>query len=165
MEQRLPEPPTEMTQLDWFLGRWDVVSKSKNQKGDWLEEAMGSEHSTILGGHVILEHFWGQMMGKPFEAWSLRKFNPAEDRWEQRWVDTTPGGFADWTGHWDEEAREFTGNPNRVLTPEGTLMPEAVRELFFDIENDRFSWKYETSEDGGRTWTLSWSLAYQRTDG
>jgi hypothetical protein len=44
-------------------------------------------------------------------------------------------------------------------------MPEAVRELFFDIENDRFSWKYETSEDGGRTWTLSWSLAYQRTDG
>ncbi len=126
---------------------------------------MATEHSLILGGHAILEHFGGPMMGQPFEAWSLRKYNPAEVRWEQRWVDTTPGGFADWTGHWDDAARQFVGNPNRVLATDGTLTTDAIREVFFDIEDDRFSWKYETSANGGDNWSLSWSLEYQRSDG
>lgn len=162
MDNALPAAPAEMKMMEWFIGRWDVISRSKNQEGDWLEESLTTNHSLILGGHAILEHFGGPLMGKPFEAWSLRKYNPSEERWEQRWVDTTPAGFADWTGQWDEETRQFIGNPNRVLSPDGALNAQAVREVFFDIEDDRFSWKYETTEDGGDTWALSWSLEYRR---
>lgn len=164
MKQVLPEPPEKMAELDWFLGRWDVVSRSKAQDDEWKEELVSADHSLILGGHVILEHFQGPLMGKPFEAWSLRKFNPAEMRWEQRWVDTTPGGFADWTGHWNDSTREFTGHPNRVLTPNGEVETEAVREVFFDIENDQFSWRYEVTDDGGSSWTSTWLLDYLRSD-
>ncbi|HEY5891023.1 MAG TPA: DUF1579 family protein [Acidimicrobiia bacterium] len=163
MEDTLPEAPPEMHQLDWFLGRWDVISRSKDAAGDSVEESMGTNHSLILGGHAILEHFRGPLMGQPFEAWSLRKYNPVGERWEQRWVDTTPGGFADWTGSWDESSRRFIGNPNRVLAADGTLATAAVREVFFEIEDDRFSWKYETTEDGGTIWAPSWELEYRRS--
>jgi len=154
-----------MGDLDWFKGTWDVVSRSLNANGEWEdEENLQAEHSAILGGHAIFEHFDGVLMGKPFEAWSIRKFNPQENQWEQRWVDTTPGGFADWTGHWDRDSSIFIGHPNRVITPDG-LADKAVREVFFDINDDRFSWKYETSEDGGDDWTLKWSLEYTRANG
>lgn len=162
MNQKLPEPVPEMAQLSWFLGAWDVVSRSRNGEGEWKEELVRAEHKLILGGHVILEHFVGPLFGGPFEAWSLRKFNPASAKWEQRWVDTSPGGFADWTGEWSEATREFIGNPNRVIETDGSLAREAAREVFFEIGEEKFSWKYERTEDGGASWDPVWTLDYNK---
>lgn len=149
--------------MDWFLGTWEVVSRSLNKEGEWGEEVLRAEHTSILGGHAIFEHMDGRLMDQQFEAWSIRKFNPQETRWEQRWVDTTPGGFADWTGNWHNDNSTFVGHPNRAITPDG-LADDAVREVFFDINDDRFSWKYETSENAGTDWTMKWSLEYTRAN-
>jgi hypothetical protein len=56
----------------------------------------------------------------------------------------------------------FTGHPNRVLNDDGSLKDSAAREMFYDIEADRFSWKYERTEDGGKSWRAIWTLAYTR---
>ncbi len=162
MSNELPAPAAEMAQLDWFLGEWDVVSRFLGEDGNWVEENLTTEHTAILGGHVIFEHFGGPVFLAPFEAWSLRKYNVNTGKWEQRWVDVTPGGFADWTGTWDEATRTFTGHANRTLNEDGTVMETAVREVFFDITDDAFSWKYERTKDGGQTWTVTWTLDYTR---
>lgn len=160
----LPPAANAMHQLDWFLGQWAVRSRYKKPDGDWLEAQLTANHRWILGGHVIFEHFEGPVFGEPFEAWSLRKYNPQAGHWEQRWVDTTPGGFADWTGAWDADQQTFTGHPNRVLNEDGTLKAKAAREVFYEIAADHFSWKYERTEDGGSTWQLVWTLDYTRTE-
>jgi hypothetical protein len=160
----LPIPPDTMQQLDWFIGQWAVFSRSLQEDGSWLEENMRAEHSTILGGHVIFEHFNGPLLGQPFEAWSLRKFNPQADHWEQRWVDTTPSGFADWTGAWDADSQTFTGYANRGRSAEGVLNEKAAREVFFEIEPARFQWKYERTINGGQTWEIAWTLDYTRIE-
>lgn len=152
-----------MKQLTWFLGQWNVVSRTRNADGDWIEEPATTDHTAILGGHAIFEHFRGTMSAKTFEAWSLRKYNPQTNQWEQRWVDTTPGGFADWTGSWRDEKGEFIGHPNRVLNEGEAIKDEAAREVFFDITDDHFSWKYERTSDAGETWEIAWTLDYTRT--
>ncbi len=162
--QQLPAAADTMQQLDWFIGQWDVLSRSLQADGTWLEETVTAEHTYILGGHVIFEHFFGPLFGEPFEAWSLRKFNPQADQWEQRWVDTSPGGFADWTGQWDAAARTFTGYANRGRNADGTLSEKAAREVFFDIEADRFQWQYERTADAGQTWEIAWTLTYTRQE-
>jgi hypothetical protein len=151
-----------MSQMEWFLGKWHVRSRYRDEGGQWADENLTTEHTTILGGHVIFEHFGGPLFGEPFEAWSLRKFNPSSNRWEQRWVDVSPGGFADWTGSWSQETATFTGHPNRVLDEDGNLEQEAAREVFFDISEDSFRWKYERTSDGGATWEPVWTLDYEQ---
>lgn len=40
------------------------------------------------------------------------------------------------------------------------------RMVFFDIEADRFRWRWERSMDDGATWESLWTIDYQRaTDG
>jgi hypothetical protein len=33
---------------------------------------------------------------------------------------------------------------------------------FSDIEDDRFAWSWESSVDGGDTWSSLWELQYER---
>jgi hypothetical protein len=99
----LPDPDPHMQDLSWFIGEWNVRSRMlmDADTDEWLEEDLRTVHSYELGGNLIFEHFGGPLGGEPFEAWSLRKFNPNSGNWEQRWVDTSPGGFANWLGRWD----------------------------------------------------------------
>ena len=82
MNSELPPPPEEMQQLDWFIGEWEVISRFLNDEGEWVEEHLTTEHTYILGGHVIFEHFGGPVFQMPFEAWSLCKYNPNTKKWE-----------------------------------------------------------------------------------
>lgn len=163
----LPEPDPAMQQLEWFIGEWDVVSRmlTDAENDEWIEENLRTVHSYELGGNMIFEHFFGPLGGEPFEAWSLRTYNPREERWEQRWVDTSPSGFADWTGNWDEEEQQFVGYANRFRDEEGNITGDvATREVFYNISEDSFSWKFEVTRDGGETWQEQWTLEYTRAD-
>ena len=160
----LPEPESEMEEMAWFIGEWDVVSRFLNEE-EWVEERLTTVHTYELNGHIILENFGGPIFGESFQAWSLRTYNTNTGLWEQRWTDTSPGAFADWTGYYDAEKNEFHGFSNRGLAEPNQFEEfneRAARETFFDITEDGFSWKYETTADGGETWTTTWTLDYTR---
>ncbi|MBK9125466.1 MAG: DUF1579 family protein [Chloroflexi bacterium] len=162
----LPDPDPHMAELDWFIGRWRVRSRLLTESGSWVEEDLTAFHTRELGGNLIFEHFCGPLNGKPFEAWSLRKFDASVGRWRQRWVDSEPGGsILNWVGAWDSEARRFTGYAERFVNADGTIAGDtAMREVFDDIHSDRFAWRYERTTDGGKTWDGSWKLDYVRED-
>lgn len=161
----LPAPDEHMQQLAWFIGEWDVHSRTlmNAETNEWLEEDLHTIHTYELGGNLVFEHFFGPLGGDPFEAWSLRKYNPNNERWEQRWVDTSPGGFADWIGSFDPETNTFTGYARRFLNDDLEIAGErAYREVFDNITENSFNWRYEQTEDGGATWTVTWTLDYVR---
>jgi hypothetical protein len=71
-------------------------------------------------------------------------------------------GFANWTGDWHADDNEFIGYSNRAFDEDGNHNERGAREVFFDIEADRFSWRYEVTEDSGETWEEVWTLEYTR---
>jgi hypothetical protein len=163
MEQQLPEPPPEMQQLAWFIGEWDVKSRylTDAENDVWLEEDLHTVHTYELNGNLIFEHFYGPFGGEPFEAWSLRKYNVNTGKWEQRWVDTQAGGFANWVGSYADDM--FMGYAARFVDEDGKITgDQAVREVFDNITPDSFSWRYEQTKDGGATWEVTWTLEYTR---
>ncbi|MBL8134076.1 MAG: DUF1579 family protein [Anaerolineae bacterium] len=161
----LPPPNEHMQDLSWFIGEWDVTSRMLMDAGtgEWLEEPLHTVHTYEMGGHIIFEHFFGPLGGEPFEAWSLRKYNENSGKWEQRWVDTAPGGFANWIGSYADN--QFIGYAMRFINDDGSIKDQtAYREVFDNITEDGFSWRFEQTEDGGATWTVTWTLEYVRAD-
>lgn len=164
-EGDLPPPDEHMQELAWFIGEWDVKSHllMDADKDEWLDEDLHTIHTYELGGHLIFEHFFGPLGGEPFEAWSLRRYNPNTSKWEQRWVDTAPGGFAHWTGTYADN--QFIGFANRFLDDEGNVKGDnAVREVFDNITENSYSWRYEETKDGGQKWKVTWTLEYTRAE-
>lgn len=159
----LPPPDEHMQELAWFIGEWNVKSHMlmDADKDEWLDEDLHTIHTYEMGGHLIFEHFFGPLGGEPFEAWSLRRYNPTSSKWEQRWVDTAPGGFANWEGSYADN--QFIGYASRFLDETGGIKGDkAVREVFDNITENSFSWRYEDTEDGGKNWRVTWTLEYTR---
>lgn len=164
----VPAPPAEFHQMDWFIGEWSVVSRYRTSIDPevWDETTLVSTIRPILDGYALLETFTGPLLSTAYDAISIRTYNPALGKWEQRYLDNSGTGYAEYTGEWNEEAGEFVAYGNRSFKPQsegGRGELSGAREVFFDIEDDRFSWRWETSSDGGETWSVVWTLEYTRT--
>jgi hypothetical protein len=166
--EETPEPYTlaeESHQLDWFIGAWSVDSRYLLDPAteEWFEETVTSTIEPIIGGFALMERYTGTFAGTPIDAVSIRTYNSAIGKWQQRWLDNTSPGFAAYTGQYADG--EFIAYADRGYSPEiegGTEKETGAREIFFDIEADRFSWRWETTADGGATWTTVWTLEYTR---
>lgn len=161
------KPPHErMADLDWFIGEWSLRSRTRDpqQPDVWHEETLYAVHTAELGGNLIWEHFYGPFQGEPYEAWSLRKYDAAKDRWLQKWADSVPGGpLLNWSGTWDAGRRCYIGYGEAHLNADYTLKGDTgAREIFDNIQPDSFAWRFETTSDGGKTWTTTWTLDYTR---
>lgn len=160
----LPEADEHMRDFAWFIGHWDVQSHLlvDAENDEWLQESLRTIHTYQMNGHIIFEHFFGPVGGEPLEAWSIRKYNARTGRWQQRWMDTSTPFIMNWNGTFND-AGEFVGYNEFYLNDEFELAGETgTREIFDNIAEDSFSWRYETTRDGGETWTVTWRLEYTR---
>ncbi len=166
-----PEPytlPEEAHQLDFFIGSWDVQSRllMDSETDEWMEESVTSTVEPVIGGFALLENFVGTYGGTPIQGLSVRIYNSSIGKWQQRWTDSTSPGFAPYTGQFIDG--EFIAYSDNGYSPEiegGTAASKQIgaREIFTDIQPDSFSWRWETTDDGGETWTVVWTLEYTRT--
>jgi len=157
--------PEESHQLDWFIGTWNVKSRILVDPAtdQWAEDNVSSTIKSIIGGFALQESFTGSLAGTPIDAISVRTFNSSIGKWEQRWLDNTSPGFAEYTGEYADG--QFIGYSNRGYSPEvegGAAKQRGTREVFFNITPNEFSWRLETTTDGGATWTVVWTLEYTR---
>lgn len=57
------------------------------------------------------------------------------------------------------------GNKRMFQTEIKTIQdnkPFTQRMVFYEIKTDSFMWDWESSIDGGKTWTLNWRISYER---
>jgi hypothetical protein len=83
-------------------------------------------------------------------------WSPRAKKWQQTWVDNM-GGYLALNG-------EFADG-RMVLLREGILgngKAGLQRMTYRDIAKDQFDWDWDTSEDGGKTWTNRWHIHYTR---
>ena len=141
----------EARQFDFWVGEW--IGTWKNPNGT---SAQGTNRiESILGGCVIHENFEGataqQLVGKSYSVWS-----PTLKKWQQTWVDNS-GGYLELAG-------EFSDG-KMVLLRDGLLGNGKMgkqRMTFSNISKEKFDWDWDTSEDGGKTWTSRWHIVYTR---
>jgi hypothetical protein len=133
--------------FDFWLGEWQVT---------W-DEARAQGRNSIAredGGHVVLERFDGRP-GIDLVGMSVSVYREAVDRWFQTWVDDSGNYFTLQGGMEDGEMillGEQSGPRGRV----------SLRMRFSDIEDERFTGRWESSRDDGATWDSLWELAYER---
>jgi hypothetical protein len=138
--------------FNFWEGTWE---------GTWPEgEKVGKATNFIewtTGGKVLQENFEiYQGQNKGFIGTSISVFNPTTKVWKQAWADNQ-GGYYDFTGAFDDDKRIFQTQSRQV-----NGQPFQQRMVFYDFTEDAFTWDWESTNDGGKTWTLNWRIEYQR---
>jgi len=142
--------------FDFWLGKWEVSWEEANGTA-----GRGTNHIyTILNDKVLLENF--EILegnNKGFKGKSMSVYQPARECWKQAWADNN-GGYYDFTGIFTDEKRIFQTEVNEL--PDGRRFVQ--RMVFYDISEDSFTWDWESSQDGGKNWSLNWRIFYERLE-
>jgi len=139
----------EARQFDFWVGEWEL-SYVENGKA-------GTSHNRvtkILDGCALLEEFSGGP-GTRLDGRSLSTFDRATRQWKQTWVDNT-ASYLDFTGGWSEG--------RMILTREAQITGGRFlqRMVYEDIRAESLKWLWQRSDDGGKSWTTGWEIAYRR---
>lgn len=148
------QPPCsaeQSRQFDFWVGTWDLDwtdAQGKKQKGTNII-------TKIFGGCVIEENF-STAGPNPYLGRSHSVYDARGGVWKQTWVDSG-GAYLDFSGSFESGKmtlrREMTGpRGNKILQ----------RMIFSNIQKDSFLWDWESSADGGKTWTTNWKINYNR---
>ena len=142
--------------FDFWLGDWSVSWRN-------ADGSVGKAHNhvaRILDGQVIEERF-DEDAADPaplLRGHSMSVLEKSTGIWRQAWADNQHGFFA-LTASVDGDRRIFATDFSIV-----GAQVKGQRMVFHDIRPDAFTWDWESTADGGKTWTLQWQLDY-RLDG
>jgi len=125
----------EHRRFDFWLGTWEVHS------GDSL--AGRNVITEVLGGCAVHES-WESASGVPGHSYSF--YDASRERWHQTWIDAR-GGALYLDGGWNGSAMVMGDETNRI-----TWIP---------LEGGRVRQHWETTSDGGETWTTVFDGEYR----
>ena len=135
---------SESRQFDFWIGDWNVVDPAGKVAGHNRIEA-------ILGGCALAEHWDGAGGGR---GASYNAYDARTKTWQQFWVDRS-GGVLHLAGAFDGKRMVLRSTQPGAHGDRITWTPNGgdgtVRQL------------WETSDDGGTTWTTSFDGRYERT--
>lgn len=125
----------EHRRFDFWVGTWDVYS------GDSL--AGRNVITGVLGGCAIHES-WESAAGVPGHSYSF--YDASRERWHQTWIDAQ-GGALYLDGGWNGSAMVMGDETNRI-----TWTP---------LDGGRVRQHWETTSDGGETWSTVFDGEYR----
>jgi hypothetical protein len=138
--------------MDFWIGEWDLTWPAHGA----APAGTGSNRiEKILGGCVVEESFAANGPS-PFMGRSVSTYDPRTKGWRQTWVDNQ-GFYLDFTGGLEGGQMVLL---RQGLTPDGR--PQVSRMVFLNVTRDSLDWRWERSEDGGKTWRLLWPIHYVR---
>lgn len=152
---QVPAPPPctspEAKQFEFWIGDWDA--SFRNPDGTM---GVGSNRVESMWNGCVTQENFTTPLPLPYFGRSWSVYSPRMKKWQQTWVDSG-GAYLDFVG-------EF-GEGKMVLARDGFLGNGKMgkqRMTFYNISADKFDWDWESSEDGGKTWTLRWRINYTR---
>jgi hypothetical protein len=141
--QGAPQPCTgpEYSQMDFWVGDWTLK---------WNGGAGTSRIAKDYGGCAIGE-FFDSHSAPPLHSVSAY----SKGQWRQSWVDNQGRHF------------DLAGGPQA----DGSFVLETVhvsdktlyrRMVFENIKPDSLTWRWQASDDRGKTWSDRWVVEYRR---
>jgi hypothetical protein len=139
---------------DFWVGDWNLTwDDGQGNSGK------GTNHVVkILDSNVIQENFEGiDGLYKGTKGMSLSVYSPATKTWHQAWADNQ-GGYFDLTGEVDAKRKIF-----KTKMTERNGKKIQARMVFHQFRDDGFTWDWESTQDGGETWTNNWQIIYTKS--
>ena len=137
-------------QFDFWLGTWEVTNPAGKVVGH-------SRIESILDGCALQEN-WQSTSG--VSGRSLNIYNADKRLWEQFWVDNS-GARLHLSGGLDEGEMVLRSDQNSADAQPSATQQERVTWTPNADGSVRQFW--ETSQDGGRTWSASFDGLYRRS--
>lgn len=137
----------EYRQFDFWIGEWEVT----NPEG---EPGGRSVITKVLNGCAIHEDWHSAASGFAGNSYSI--YDAARAVWHQSWVDNS-GTLLQLDGGLQGGKMVLVGDRP---TPDGGTVIDRVS--WEPIEADRVRQLWESSSDGGQTWTLQFDGLYAR---
>jgi hypothetical protein len=132
-------------QFDFWVGEWNVQSTQGGQP------VGTSSVQLILGDCVVFENWTGAGGG---DGKSFNFYNSQKGKWQQTWVDSV-GGVIEFTGEFKDGEMRYTAE---------TVAPNGAKTLhhltFSSLPQGRVRQFWESSTDGGKTWTVAFDGTY-----
>ena len=137
-----------------FVGSWEL-----EWRGSGSARARGELHfGWVLGGRAVQDVWIVPGRGQPGEGRhgsTIRFFDPTIDAWRSTWIEPI-----------NARVRRFIG---RSVGPDIVLLSDEedpqLRWSFTEITPDSFTWRGETSLDGGGSWTFDEEMLARRVGG
>ena len=143
------DEPAETHQFDFWIGTWDVFGPAGRQVGT-------NSITAQCGGKVLLEQWAGN---GGVEGRSLNSWDSARRRWHQTWMDST-GSTLLLDGGMREGVMVLEGSLPSDEDPKRT---DLHRISWTPIpQQDEVRQHWETSSDGGITWSTAFDGTYRR---
>ena len=153
--------------FDFIFGRWRVQNRKLADVTDpactqWVTFGAVSQAEPIFGGLGHMDRIWAEAPpgGKPFEAFTLRQFDPGARVWRIWWAASNR------PGHLDPPVQGcWTGGVGRFFC-EDTLNGHQVR-VRFEWTNPTLStarWEQAFSYDSGVSWSVNWIMELTRAE-
>ncbi|MDJ0646627.1 MAG: hypothetical protein QNJ57_11650 [Flavobacteriaceae bacterium] len=136
---------------DFWLGEWNLSwDLPDGKKGKGVNKIV-----KILDDKVIQENFEDLQSG--FKGMSLSVYNPNRKIWKQSWADNS-GGYYSFDGAIEIDGKKVF----KTKTVERNDKKIIQRMVFEDIQKDSFTWDWQGTADGGKTWKSLWRIYYRR---
>ncbi|MGI9608678.1 MAG: DUF1579 family protein [Acidimicrobiia bacterium] len=142
-------------EFDFWLGEWEL---------SWPAEQTGGESGDRSGGSNVIDRLFGTCVVREsfataddsYRGRSLSVYDLESGTWRQTWVDSS-GGYLLFAGAWDGQTMEL--RTDEVIRED---VPTISRMVFRDIEADSLAWDWQSSIDGGQSWSDVWTISYRR---
>ncbi|UKN03652.1 hypothetical protein K6119_09015 [Paracrocinitomix mangrovi] len=136
--------------FDFWVGEWEAHWTGANGK----KFVSYNKVEKTLDGKVIQENFRDSV--NHFYGTSVSVLSATDSLWHQTWVDNK-GGYLELVGTVNKDLRVFQ---TRGEVKNNKIVMK--RMLFYNITPNSFTWDWEISTDGGKTWKLNWQIKYIR---
>jgi hypothetical protein len=144
------------TYCDFWVGSWTMTGKNRTAPGkdEFTKTDCENTITKTQGGQVVHENF--KMPGFTGESWSV--YDARKKKWFQTWVDAG-GSYLTFVGEKTPDGFMFVQNNIPKEIAEKGL---AMRMVFSEIKKDSFLWRWQRSDNSGKTWEDQWTLNYKR---
>lgn len=133
--------------FDFWLGTWSVAPPG--------QEPRAINHITReVQGCLIRERYWN---AGGYVGTSTNWYTPADGLWRQHWIDNG-GLILQLSGRLDDEGRMVLAGDRE--TADGTIVRDRITWYASDVDTVHQIW--DSSSDGGATWTNTFHGIYRR---
>lgn len=147
--------------FDFFVGRWKVHNRKLktrlNDCTEWTEFESLLECRKILGGFGNTDSFQTAFDGKPFEAMTLRLFNPQTKLWSIYWADSNVVVLdVPQVGSFENKIGEF-------YAKDVFENKEIIVKFRWDATDAETPvWSQAFSADEGESWEWNWTMTFYK---
>ena len=145
-----------------FVGSWHLEWTGTGTDGQPATMTGELHFGWVLGGRAVQDVWIVPGRGQPgagqpplaFHGSTIRFYDPAIDAWRSTWIEPVNGRVRRFTG------RAYDGG---IVLLSDEDDPQ-LRWRFTDITVDSFTWRAESSRDGGASWHFDEQMLATRDD-